>query len=167
MTTHQNSVKRCVIADDVRVSREMLSIWLQDYGYACKLVGDGVAAMNEIESQIPSLLITDIEMPKCNGLELLSSIRSHREEKIRRIPVIVISSLQDDKMIEVVKNFGANGVMCKPLESLRVRDTLNSIEQGLSWVKPCMPDLRGDSRIPAVSPKLRRMAENVSRDLDR
>lgn len=167
MTTHQNPVKRCVIADDVRASREMLSVWLQDYGYTCKLVGDGSAAMKEIETQIPSLVITDIEMPKCNGLELLSSIRSHREENIQRIPVIIISSLRDDKMIDVVKNFGANGVMCKPLERLRVRDVLHSIEQGTLWVEPCMLDITGESGIPAVSPKLRRMAENASRDLDR
>jgi two-component system, chemotaxis family, chemotaxis protein CheY len=166
MTIDQSSEKRCVIADDVRASREMLSVWLQEYGYECVLVPDGEAAKEEVDRNPPSLVITDIEMPKCNGLELLSVIRSHPKAHVRRIPVIVISSLRDEKMIDVVKSFGGTSVMCKPLERLRVRDVLHAIESGTQWVESYLIGLHSETQIPAVSPKLRRMAQNIERNFD-
>lgn len=122
----------------------------------CRLVTDGEAAKEEVERDPPSLAITDIEMPMCNGLELLSTIRSHPQTQVRRIAVIVISSLRDEKMIDVVKNFGGTSVMSKPLERLRVRDILNAIESGIAWVESYLLGLHMESQLPAVSPKLRR-----------
>jgi CheY-like chemotaxis protein len=164
MKPQQSATKWCIIADDVRASRELLCVWLEELHYECALVGDGEAAKTLLADRIPQLIVTDIEMPRCNGLALLAAIRSHENEAIRRIPVVVISSLQDEKMTDVIKKFGGNGVICKPLERLRVRDMVFAMESGQRWVDSYMSIGTQDSQVPQVSPKLRRMAEDIMRD---
>ncbi len=162
-----NSSNRCVIVDDVRASRELLGSWLTEFGYACTLAADGEAARLAAESARPDLIITDIEMPKCNGLELLAAIRSHRRPEMREIPVIVVSSLNDERLIELVTQLGADCVISKPLDKFRVKSLLEALENGsnalptLSHVEP-LPYLAIG---PPVSPKLRRMVDQVSREL--
>jgi two-component system chemotaxis sensor kinase CheA len=53
---------------------------------------DGVEALEKIKAEKPSLVISDIEMPRMNGFELLVAIQADRE--IRDIPVIIVSSLE-------------------------------------------------------------------------
>ncbi|MGV3484494.1 MAG: response regulator [Planctomycetaceae bacterium] len=157
--------KQCIVADDVRASREILGSWLAEFGYGSVLVGDGEAARLEAERERPDLIITDIEMPRCNGLELLNAIRNHRDSKLRSIPVIVVSSLHDERIVDLVGNFNATCVLSKPLEKLRVKSVLLAIESGeeqtqsLSYVHPPADG----APFPAISPKLRRMVDEVLR----
>lgn len=159
------STKRCIIADDVRASREILSTWVAEHGYESVLVADGEAARLAAESSPTDLIITDIEMPRCNGLELLHTIRTHQNACLRSIPVIVISSLHDERMVDLVGQFDATCVLSKPLEKLRLKAVITAIEAGqadgqrLSHVH----SNHEGAPFPAISPKLRRMVEEVMR----
>ncbi len=108
--------KRCVVADDVRASREQISSWLTKQGFFCARAVDGNEAWNEIQSDPPDLIITDISMPNCCGLELLKRVRHSKLETIRSIPVLVISSLQDGQMTETIRQLGGNALLAKPLD---------------------------------------------------
>jgi len=155
--------KRCIIADDVRSARELLAAWMAEIGYHCALVPDGDEAIRQLNIGSVELIISDIEMPKCNGLQLLAWIRSQSDAKYQSLPVIMVSSLDDSKMFEVVKNFGANGAICKPFDRLQIHKMVSAIETGASWVQ-CEPNQLSGAPLPAVSPKLRRMADAL-RDL--
>jgi two-component system chemotaxis response regulator CheY len=158
--------RQCIIADDVRASREMLASWLTEFGYECVLVGDGVAAMQSAEQCCPDLIITDIEMPRCNGLELLDSIRKHDDQKLSAIPMIVVSSLHDKQIVSVVSRFGADCVLTKPLEKLRVKQVVLALEIGGSSPDQLshVHELPVGQLATAISPKLRRMAEDIGRE---
>jgi CheY-like chemotaxis protein len=154
--------RRCVIADDVRAWRELLSAWLDECGYDRVLVGDGEAAKESLEVGAIDLVITDIEMPKCSGLELLTRIRNHRLPKIKQIPVMVISSLHDDELGKVVQRFGGNCVFIKPLERQRIQEAVNQLERGESVITQQMRGLENQSPLSkTISPKLRRLAEEA------
>ncbi len=161
-----DSSKHCIIVDDVRASREMLGAWLTEFGYECTLAADGQAAQLAAESALPDLIITDIEMPKCNGLELLADIRSHRLPELRRIPVIVISSLNDAQLVDLVTQLGADCVISKPIEKLRLKSLVTALQdsspdlQPLSHFEPQPYPAFG----PPVSPKLRRIVDDVTRN---
>ena len=158
-------IKSCIIADDVRASRELLGSWLAEYGYGTVLVADGEAARTAAERRRPDLIITDIEMPRCNGLELLHSIRTHADLKLRSVPVIVVSSLHDEQIVELVGHFNATCVLSKPLEKLRVKSVVVAIESGQDEAQSLSHvHVQFDgARFPAISPKLRRMVDEVLR----
>ena len=158
--------RRCIIADDVRASRELLGAWLTEFGYICTLVGDGNAAREAAENERPDLVITDIEMPRCNGLELLAAIRASATTDLSSVAMIVVSSLQDERIVDLVRQFGTTCVLSKPLEKLRVKAVVAALENGLASPQSLshVQLQQEPSPTPAISPKLRRMAEKLTRD---
>ncbi|QDS90752.1 hypothetical protein EC9_49680 [Rosistilla ulvae] len=108
--------KRCVIADDVRASREILRSWLCDCQFECVLAADGDEAWEAIQREPPDLLITDIEMPNCCGLKLLQRVRADPSPQIHSIPVVMITSLHDGQIEQTIERLGGNGLLAKPLD---------------------------------------------------
>ncbi|QDV14725.1 Chemotaxis protein CheY [Rosistilla oblonga] len=108
--------KRCVIADDVRASREILKSWLSDCNFECSLATDGNEAWEMIQRAPTDMLITDIEMPNCCGLELLQRIRADPSPQIQSIPVLMITSLHDGQIQQTIRRLGGNGLLAKPLD---------------------------------------------------
>lgn len=158
-----DAIRRCVIADDVRAWRELLAAWLTEWGYDCVLTGDGDEARAAVEAAPTHLLITDIEMPKCSGLELLSRMRNHPQLELRRVPIIVISSLQDDELADVIGLFGGNCLLSKPLERARVEIAVRHLERGdrISALNQFNPAPERLTSTKVISPKLRRLAEEA------
>jgi CheY-like chemotaxis protein len=162
-TNHMTqAMLRCVIADDVRAWRELLSAWMSECGYECVLTVDGEAAREAIEAAPTDLLITDIEMPKCSGLELLTRIRNHRSSQIQQVPVVVISSLHDDELVDIVERFGGNYAFVKPLERLLIQEAVHQLQKR-PIVAPDKHHLPKKQSLlsKTVSPKLRRLAEEA------
>ena len=90
---NQNETKKMktlVIADDVDVSRKLLSILLSRHGYRVMDATDGNEALGLIRSEHPELAIVDLFMPAMDGFELVRAIRSDSE--IAGTPVIFFSS---------------------------------------------------------------------------
>ena len=166
IVTTEARTKRCVIADDVRASRELLSVWLGEFGYISVLAGDGESARIAVESISPDLVITDIEMPHCTGLELLFAIRNNVNPVLRVLPVIVISSLEDDQLVQLVRPLGANCVLSKPLEKLVLKAAVESTEgQPENWLLDDADKSPEDNAIVrSVSPKLRRLVDKLKNE---
>ncbi|MCM2369198.1 response regulator [Aporhodopirellula aestuarii] len=108
--------RRCVIADDVRSSREVISRWMQEIGFSISCESDGEAAWETIQQDTCDLLITDIEMPGMSGLELIRNMRADTESCVQDVPAIVVTSLLDEQVGEVVQSFGGTTVVLKPLD---------------------------------------------------
>lgn len=154
---------KCLIADDVRAWRELLTAWIEECGYKTLAVADGVDALAALDDYVPSLVITDIEMPRSSGFELLIQIRQHRLESLRNVPVVMISSLCDHDLAAMVKGFGGTCALTKPLERGRVQLLVRCIERGESITDASLIDqeLSTSSDRGRVSPKLRRLAEEA------
>ena len=167
IVTTEARMKRCVIADDVRASRELLAVWLGELGYISVLAGDGESARIAVESISPDLVITDIEMPRCTGLELLFAIRNNVNPILRVLPVIVISSLEDDQLVQLVSPLGASGVLSKPLEKLILKAAVESTEgRHEKWLLDAAAESPEENAIArSVSPKLRRLVDKLKNEL--
>ncbi len=70
-------------------------------------------------------LITDLHLPVMNGFELISKIRS--EEKLARLPILVISADADPRTPERVFHMGANAFFPKPFSPAEVRNKLEQL----------------------------------------
>lgn len=71
------------------------------------------------------LVLLDINMPKVNGFELLTTIRSH--EKYHALPVLMLSASGDDSEVQKSEELGANGFIIKPLNRDKLLEAVGKI----------------------------------------
>jgi chemosensory pili system protein ChpA (sensor histidine kinase/response regulator) len=108
------SEKVVVIADDSISVRKFVGRILEKAGYCVKLASDGLEAAELIAQVGCHLVITDIEMPRMNGYELMSHLR--QDPATRRIPVLVVTSRAGAKHRERAMKEGAASFLTKPVQ---------------------------------------------------
>jgi len=111
------SEQKILIAEDDDQFAHMLEFTLKRLGYEIILAADGLEAFEKVESESPDLIITDLRMPRMDGLELLRRVREKRSD----IPVIVITGkAKIESAVEAMKA-GAVDYIEKPIEIERVK----------------------------------------------
>jgi chemosensory pili system protein ChpA (sensor histidine kinase/response regulator) len=117
---------RVLIVDDSVTAREMLAISLVKAGYRIEKARDGLEAWEKLRAGLAcDLILCDLEMPRLNGLELLS--RLQKDEQLQGIPVAMITSRGSQKMQHLAAAKGAKGYFVKPY----IEDVLLSAAQRL------------------------------------
>ncbi len=106
--------KVVVIADDSISVRKFVGRILEKAGYCVKLASDGLEAAELVAQVGCHLVITDIEMPRMNGYELMSHLR--QDPVTRRIPVLVVTSRAGAKHRERAMKEGAASFLTKPVQ---------------------------------------------------
>jgi chemosensory pili system protein ChpA (sensor histidine kinase/response regulator) len=103
-----------VVADDSISVRKFLARMLEKSGYRVKLASDGLEA-SEIIAQVGChLVITDLEMPRMNGYELMAHLR--QDPVTRRVPVLVLTSRAGAKHRDHAMKEGASAFLTKPVQ---------------------------------------------------
>jgi len=100
-----------LLADDSKVVRVKTGRLLEKQGWRVLLAEDGAAALQLLETAVPDLLITDVEMPGLDGFELTRRVRAH--PRYGRLPVIMITS-SDERHRAEARTAGVNLLLGKP-----------------------------------------------------
>jgi chemosensory pili system protein ChpA (sensor histidine kinase/response regulator) len=129
-----------VVADDSISVRKFVGRMLEKAGYRVKLASDGLEASEIIAEVGCHLVITDLEMPRMNGYELLAHLR--QDPITRKIPVLVVTSRAGAKHRDRAMKEGASGFLTKPVQE----DQLISTVEGL--IDPVKPKGRPALRVP-------------------
>jgi chemosensory pili system protein ChpA (sensor histidine kinase/response regulator) len=103
---------RVLIVDDSMSVRRAVATLLEDHGYDVTLARDGLEAVKSMDVSRPDVLLTDLEMPNMNGLELTAHVRSRPE--LAQLPVIMITSRSMDKHRRQAMASGVNTYLTKP-----------------------------------------------------
>jgi two-component system sensor histidine kinase and response regulator WspE len=82
--------KRILIVDDSAVARELQSRLVLARGYQVDEAADGVEALRAIRTTTYALVVTDVEMPVMNGIELIKNLRA--DPNYARLPIVISSS---------------------------------------------------------------------------
>jgi chemosensory pili system protein ChpA (sensor histidine kinase/response regulator) len=106
--------KLVVVADDSISIRKFVGRLLEKAGYRVKLTSDGLEALEFVSQNGCHLVITDLEMPRMNGYELMSGLRQNASTK--DIPVLVVTSRGGAKHRERAVKEGAGGFLTKPVQ---------------------------------------------------
>ncbi len=109
---------RILVVDDSLSVRRAVATLLEDQGYDVLLARDGLEAAKSMEVSRPDLLVTDLEMPNMNGLELAAHVRSRPE--LAQLPVIMITSRSMDKHRRQALAAGVNVYLTKPYTDLEL-----------------------------------------------
>ena len=105
-------------------------------------VSDGDAALdylfrrgdfaNPDQSPRPHLILLDLRLPKVGGLEVLKEIRTSSDEKLRRIPVVVLTSSEADRDTAGAYDCGANSHVVKPVDYKKFQELVADL--GYYWL---------------------------------
>ncbi|MFZ6644994.1 response regulator [Undibacterium sp. TJN25] len=118
-----------LIVDDSAVARAKLGKLFQANGYHVVVANDGLQALEKLSATFFSVLITDLEMPNMNGLELIASVQGSLETE--DLPIIAITG-HDELQARVHEYQGLYGIFKKPWhdrELLKRVETLAQLRQ--------------------------------------
>jgi chemosensory pili system protein ChpA (sensor histidine kinase/response regulator) len=106
--------KVVVLADDSISVRKFVGRMLEKAGYRVKLASDGLEALEIVTQTRCDLVVTDLEMPRTNGYELIAHLRQSPET--RHIPVMVVTSRAGAKHKDRAMHEGAAAFLTKPVQ---------------------------------------------------
>ncbi|MFN0305346.1 MAG: response regulator [Burkholderiales bacterium] len=119
---------RILVVDDSLGVRRSLMQLIGDSGLDCQSANDGVEAVQAIEKFRPHLVVTDLEMPNMNGLELTAHLRKQAET--RRLPVIMITSRSQAKHRELAEKSGVTVYLTKPYSDVELMAHIGKLVEG-------------------------------------
>lgn len=111
--------KSLLIIDDVEAERTLLSCYLQQQGYRLYHAHDGMDGIHKARLLVPDLILLDVDMPRCNGLDACKILS--RDARTRAVPIIFLSAYATPE--ERVKGLlaGAVDYIGKPFDFDEVR----------------------------------------------
>jgi adenylate cyclase len=115
---------KVLIVDDELFNVDYLEQELEDLNYDTVSAGNGQEALEKLHSESPDLVLLDIMMPIMDGFAVLSHMKV--DSKLRDIPVIIISAMNDlQSMVKGIKQ-GAEDYLPKPFEPVLLRARISS-----------------------------------------
>jgi chemosensory pili system protein ChpA (sensor histidine kinase/response regulator) len=103
-----------LVVDDSLTMRKVLSRVLERNGFDVVTANDGIDAMQKLLDMTPTIILTDIEMPRMDGFEFAKHVRD--TEKIATLPMVMISSRTANKHRQLAKEIGVNAFLGKPVQ---------------------------------------------------
>ena len=101
-----------LVVDDSITVRRVTQRLLQREGYRVTMAADGLQALERLAEELPSVILSDIEMPRMDGFDLLRNVRG--DAKLKHLPTIMITSRIAEKHREYAFELGANHYLGKP-----------------------------------------------------
>jgi CheY-like chemotaxis protein len=135
-----STIGRILLVEDDPRDVELTLTALEDYNLANEVVvvSDGEEALNYLYSRgdfmtrpdgNPAVLLLDLKLPRVDGLEVLQQVKS--DEKLKMIPVVVLTSSREEKDMVASYRLGVNAYVVKPVD---FHEFVNAIKElGIFW----------------------------------
>ncbi len=119
-----------LIVDDEADNRAMLHSMLATLGFAVSEAEDGQQALDYVQQHDIDLLLTDLQMPDMDGMELIRTLQKH--PTLNKIPIVVLSAHAFNADAQAALHAGADAFLSKPLILQELRDVLGDL-LALQW----------------------------------
>ncbi|HOI15468.1 MAG TPA: response regulator [Geobacteraceae bacterium] len=111
-----------LIVDDSASMRQMVSFTLKDAGYDIIAATNGKDALAKLDGAKISMVITDLNMPEMDGIELIKQLRGKAGFKFT--PIVMLTTESQDSKKMAGKQAGASGWIVKPFKPDQLLDTV-------------------------------------------
>jgi chemosensory pili system protein ChpA (sensor histidine kinase/response regulator) len=123
----QPAVPTIMIVDDSLTVRKITGRLLAREGYNVLTAKDGVDAMEQLQDNLPDVMLVDIEMPRMDGFDLTRNVRA--DSRLKRIPIIMITSRTAEKHRNYAREIGVNVYLGKPYQEEELLANIASFVQ--------------------------------------
>jgi len=117
-------VYNILIVDDREFDRILYKEYLDDNKYVFTELDDGESVLTELGKKNYDLILLDWQMPRVGGLEVLQNIKNHKE--LIEVPIIVITGLKDESVLQTVFEFGGLDFIYKPVSKTELKSRVES-----------------------------------------
>ena len=119
--------KRILTIDDSKTMRDMLMLTLVEAGFDVTQAVDGQDGLDVLEGMAskPDVIITDINMPRMDGYEVIRNLRKHPAHK--STPILVLTTESEAEKKNLAREAGATGWMVKPFDPERLIATVRKV----------------------------------------
>jgi two-component system chemotaxis sensor kinase CheA len=100
-----------VLAEDSLATREVLRVLLEQQGFRVRLAADGEEALQRIGERLPDVVVSDVNMPRRDGLSLARELRKRAASA--RLPIVLLTSQDDDATRAAGASAGADAYLLK------------------------------------------------------
>jgi DNA-binding response OmpR family regulator len=114
---------RIQIAEDSRTETALIKIQLLEAGYEVSTALDGLKALQAIRESVPDIVLTDMNMPEMNGLQLIEAVRAEFPE----VPVVMMTAQGSEEIAAEALNAGASSYIPKDMLARDLLPTLSDI----------------------------------------
>ena len=121
--------KTILVIDDSRTVRDLLQMNLRRLGDV-RLVeaADGVEGLEKCRAEAPSLVLTDVNMPRLDGFGVVEGIRVGMNDA--KTPIVIVTTQGDQRSVERGLALGATAYLTKPIHGARLVDLARSLLLG-------------------------------------
>jgi two-component system chemotaxis response regulator CheY len=119
-------VPTILIADDSPTIRGFLRLALRALGqrFLIEEAEDGEQAIVRARSSPPALALIDLHMPGSGGLEVLRALRQESDQRLRDLPILILSAERGEELRQDCTRAGATGFLDKPIDQARLLEAV-------------------------------------------
>ena len=117
--------KTILAVDDSSSLRQMVAFSLKAAGYNVVEAVDGHDGLEKAKNQVVDLVLTDQNMPRMDGLELIRLLRGLPE--YQKVPILMLTTESSDEMKQKGRAAGANGWLVKPFDPQRLIEVVKKV----------------------------------------
>jgi chemosensory pili system protein ChpA (sensor histidine kinase/response regulator) len=117
-----------MVVDDSLTVRKITGRLLEREGYRVITAKDGVDALEQLIDTVPDVVLSDIEMPRMDGFDLVRNIRA--DARLKHLPVIMITSRLAEKHRRYAEEVGASHYLGKPYQEEELLELVAAYTQG-------------------------------------
>jgi chemosensory pili system protein ChpA (sensor histidine kinase/response regulator) len=103
-----------LLVDDSLSVRKFVGLMLERAGFEVHMAADGGEALNLLADTTVDVVVTDLEMPRINGFELVQDLR--RRPETRALPVVILTTRAGEKHLELARQLGVQHYVTKPVD---------------------------------------------------
>jgi len=116
---------RVLVIDDDPVILELLRVNFEIEGFEVVSAGDGREGLETAKRAKPDVILSDIMMPRMDGLALVTALRG--EPKTKAVPIILLSAKAQNAEVKAGLEAGADDYVTKPFDPLELIDRVNGV----------------------------------------
>lgn len=116
---------KIMIVDDCQITRKLLGHYLKSRGYSVIFAENGLDALEKLGTEKVNLIMTDLNMPYMDGIELLKAIKS--DPNMSDIPILMVTTENDSADKERALLSGADGYIVKPVTGEAIAENIKVI----------------------------------------
>lgn len=116
---------KIMVVDDCQTTRKLLGHYLKSRGYSVVFAENGLDALEKLGSENVNLVMTDLNMPYMDGMELIKTLRT--DPNLSEIPILMVTTENDDVERKKALDIGADGYVVKPVTGDAIAENIKAI----------------------------------------
>ena len=116
-----------LVVDDHSPNQRLLSFILEQHDFSVVTALNGIQALERLEDNLIDLVVTDLSMPKMDGLTLMRHVRA--DDRYKLLPIVVLTASGLERDLVRASNSGANACLTKPIDSQELVTLVSQLVQ--------------------------------------